>query len=350
VVFGNPSNPQTTVRFSTNGRFTLRLTASDGAKTATDDVSFIVAPPVDSFIDDDHSVFETDIEWMAATGITKGCNPPTNNRFCPDSVVTRAQMAAFLVRALGLTDRLDDPFIDDDDSIFEADIERLAAAGITKGCNPSEGNTKFCPDGKVTREQMAAFLVRALHYTDDGGGDLFTDDDASIFEGDIDRLGTAGVTKGCNPAEGNTKFCPTGYVTRGQMAAFLVRALNLTDDGGGDLFTDDDESIFEGDIDRMATAGITKGCNPPDNDRFCPDNKVTREVMAAFLVRALGYTDPGAGDLFTDDDASIFEGDIDRLATAGVTKGCNPPTNNRFCPTNNVTRGQMAAFLHRALG
>jgi hypothetical protein len=183
-------------------------------------------PPVSgSFIDDDGHLFEADIEWLAAESITKGCNPPVNDRFCPDSHVTRGQMAAFLVRALNLTARLDDPFMDDDGSVFEADIERLAAAGITKGCNPSEGNTKFCPDGKVTREQMAAFLVRALNYTDDGGGDLFIDDDDSIFEGDIDRLSTAGVTKGCNPAEGNTKFCPTGYVTRGQMAAFLHRAL-----------------------------------------------------------------------------------------------------------------------------
>jgi hypothetical protein len=170
----------------------------------------------------DH-VFSADIEWMAGEGITKGCNPPGNTQFCPDSVVTRGQMAAFLVRALGLTDRLDDPFVDDDESIFQADIERLAAAGITKGCNPP-GNTRFCPDGKVTREQMAAFLVRALGYTDDGGGDLFADDDVSIFEGDIDRMATAGVTKGCNPPT-NDRFCPTAYVTRGQMAAFLHRAL-----------------------------------------------------------------------------------------------------------------------------
>jgi hypothetical protein len=181
-------------------------------------------PPVDTFMDDNGHVFEADIEWMAGEGITKGCNPPANDLFCPDSVVTRGQMAAFLVRALDLTDRLDNPFTDDDDSIFEADIERLAAAGITKGCNPSEGNTKFCPDGKVTRGQMAAFLVRALHYTDNGGGDLFLDDDDSIFEGDIDRLGTAGVTKGCNPPT-NDRYCPTGNVTRGQMAAFLHRAL-----------------------------------------------------------------------------------------------------------------------------
>jgi hypothetical protein len=114
-------------------------------------------------------------------------------------------------------------------------------------------------------------------------------------------------------------------------------------------FLDDDDSIFEGDIEWIAARGITRGCNPPKNDRYCPDNYVTRGQMAAFLVRALGYTDDGGGDLFVDDDASIFEGDIDRLGTAEVTRGCNPPTNNRYCPTGFVTRGQMAAFLHRAL-
>ena len=117
-----------------------------------------------------------------------------------------------------------------------------------------------------------------------------------------------------------------------------------------DTFIDDDGSVFEADIEWMAAAGITRGCNPPVNDRFCPDGEVTREQMAAFLVRALGYTDDGGGDLFIDDDDSVFEGDIDRLGTAGVTKGCNPPTNDRFCPSNDVSRGQMAAFLYRALG
>ena len=76
------------------------------------------------------------------------------------------------------------------------------------------------------------------------------------------------------------------------MAALLVRALDYTDDGGGDLFVDDDDddddSIFEGDIDRLGTAGVTRGCNPPANDRYCPDHVVTREQMAAFLHRALG--------------------------------------------------------------
>ncbi|HJR92219.1 MAG TPA: S-layer homology domain-containing protein [Acidimicrobiia bacterium] len=179
-------------------------------------------------------------------------------------------------------------FSDDDGSVHEADIEAIAAEGITKGCNPPD-NTLFCPGDPVTRGQMAAFLVRALNYTDDGGGDHFTDDDGSIFEQDIDRLHTAGVTVGCNPPT-NDRYCPDSSVTRGQMAAFLVRAMNYTDDGGGDHFTDDDGSVFEADIDRLATAGVTLGCNPPTNDQFCPNAEVTREQMASFLTRALGLT------------------------------------------------------------
>jgi hypothetical protein len=176
----------------------------------------------------------------------------------------------------------------------------------------------------------------------------FVDDDASVFEADIEWLAAQGITKGCNPPA-NDRFCPADSVTRGQMAAFLHRAL----DGIVELtglpvdFTDDDDSIFMADIAWLSATGITKGCSATE---FCPNDPVTRGQMAAFLVRALGYADDGGGNLFTDDDDSIFEGDIDRLATAGVTRGCNPPINDRFCPGNNVTRGQMAAFLHRALG
>jgi hypothetical protein len=38
----------------------------------------------------------------------------------------------------------------------------------------------------------------------------------------------------------------------------------------------------------LANAGVTRGCNPPDNDRFCPEEVVTRQQLAAFLRRALG--------------------------------------------------------------
>jgi hypothetical protein len=60
-------------------------------------------------------------------------------------------------------------------------------------------------------------------------------------------------------------------------------------------------------------------------------------------------TDDGGGNRFTDDDGSVFEGDIARLAAAGITRGCDPPANTRFCPGDPVTRGQMAAFLFRGL-
>jgi hypothetical protein len=133
------------------------------------------------------------------------------------------------------------------------------------------------------------------------------------------------------------------------MAAFVARVLTLPA-ANKDYFGDDNDSVFENDINRVAVAGITKGCNPPKNDRFCPDSKLNRGQMAAFLVRARGYTNDGGGDRFIDDDGLVFERDIDRLATAGVTKGCNPPANNRFCPNDPVTRAQMAAFLHRAFG
>jgi hypothetical protein len=205
-----------------------------------------------------------------------------------------------------------------------------------------------------TPAAYAAFKQMAADPFYDGGlvpgpGGFVDVSNSSVFGADIAWLASQGITAGCNPPA-NNRFCPRSAVTRGQMAAFLVRAMGYTNNGGGNLFIDDNGSLFEGDIDRLATAGITNGCNPPTNTRFCPDTELTREQMAAFLVRAMKYTNPGSGDLFIDDNSSIFEGDIDRLGTAGVTKGCNPPTNDRYCPSGNVTRAQMAAFLHRALG
>lgn len=140
------------------------------------------------------------------------------------------------------------------------------------------------------------------------------------------------------------------YVASDPRGGSDTATVNPVVDPLDDPFPDDDGSIFETDIEWLAAQGITRGCNPPLNTLFCPDDLVTRGQMAAFLVRALGYTDVGDGDLFTDDDDSIFEADIDKLATAGVTRGCNPPTNDHFCPESFASRGQMAAFLHRALG
>ena len=138
-------------------------------------------------------IFFDDIAWLASSGITKGCSA---SLFCPEDAVTRAQLASFLVRALELpaAPAGADTFSDDDGSVHEADIEALAASGITKGCSATE----FCPNDPVTRAQLASFLVRGL---DDvsaiPGADTFTDDDGSVHEADIEGLAASGITRGC---------------------------------------------------------------------------------------------------------------------------------------------------------
>jgi len=77
-------------------------------------------------------------------------------RYCPDRVVRRDEMAAFLARSLGLTPSATDGFADDDGSVFEGQIGAIADAGITVGC----ADGLFCPDRPVLREEMAAFLAR----------------------------------------------------------------------------------------------------------------------------------------------------------------------------------------------
>jgi spore germination protein YaaH len=165
------------------------------------------------FSDIDDSLFWKEIAWLFDAGISSGCG---GGRFCPDAGVRRGEMASFLVRALGLPPTTTDFFTDDETSIHEHDINRLAAAGITRGC----ATGRFCPTGTVRRDEMASFLVRALTLPP-GTIDQFTDDDGNQHEGSIDRLAAAGIAGGC--ATG--RYCPAATVTRGQMAAFLYRAL-----------------------------------------------------------------------------------------------------------------------------
>lgn len=177
-------------------------------------------------------------------------------------------------------------------------------------------------------------------------GGTFVDDDGNVHEGSIEAIAAEMITLGCNPPT-NNRYCPDDTVDRGAMAAFLARAFSLPA-STGDHFVDDAGDTFEADINRLAEAGITKGCNPPQNDRFCPSQAMTRGEMAAMLARAFEYP-ASTVDMFVDDDGHLFEKDIQRIAAQGVTLGCNPPTNDRFCPNDTVKRDQMASFLARAL-
>jgi Tol biopolymer transport system component len=159
----------------------------------------------------------------------------------------------------------------------------------------------------------------------------------STFAADIEWLYEAGITGGCT----SERFCPRGLVSRGQMAAFLDRALDF-EPTTEDFFDDDSSSIFEDSINRLAAAGVAHGVGPR---RFGPRYPVSRGEMAAFLVRALNLP-ATVEDYFVDDEDSIFEDDINRLAAAGIAAGIGDAN---YGPGLTVNRGEMAAFLHRAL-
>ena len=177
--------------------------------------------PGGTFVDDNGNIHEANIEAIAAAGITKGCRLGSDH-FCPTDRVSREQMASFLVRALGLPAAEEDFFVDDGGSVHEANINALRLAGITRGCRL--GSDHFCPTDRVSREQMASFLVRALGLPA-AEEDFFVDDGGSVHEANINALRLAGITRGCRL--GSDHFCPTDRVSREQMASFLARALEL---------------------------------------------------------------------------------------------------------------------------
>ncbi len=177
------------------------------------------------FRDDEASVHEGNINTIATTDITYGCNPPYNDRYCTTRTITKGQLAAFIARALDLRPSVTNTFVDDNGHLFEPDIERLVAAGMILPCNLA-GN-EFCPDEPLTREEMARFLVAAFGFAS-SGINHFTDDADSPYESQIDAIAAVGVTLGCNPAA-TELFCPDEIVTRDQMASFFIRALANAD-------------------------------------------------------------------------------------------------------------------------
>lgn len=147
------------------------------------------APTTSGFTDLGNSPFIEDIEWLVEQEITFGCAP---NRFCPSDPVARGQMASFLDRGFDLPETIADYFVDDDGSSHESAINSVREANVTSGCSGS----RYCPRANVTRAQMATFLDRALGLPNTDT-DFFTDDDGLVHERAINRLAAAGITAGC---------------------------------------------------------------------------------------------------------------------------------------------------------
>lgn len=168
-------------------------------------------------------------------------------------------------------------------------VESLYSAGITGGCATTP-ELLYCPDNKVDRAQMAIFLLRGIHgssYTPPAVGTStgFTDVPVSHWAAAwIKQLAAEGITGGC----GTNLYCPSTYVTRAQMAIFLLRgkygsSYTPPAVGTGTGFNDVPISYWAAAwIKQLAVEGITSGCG---TNLYCPDSSVTRAQMAIFLVR-----------------------------------------------------------------
>jgi CSLREA domain-containing protein len=165
----------------------------------------------------------------------------------------------------------------------------------------------------------------------------------------IETLAASGITSGC----GGGNYCPNAPVTRAQMAVFLERGMRGSDykpdPGVGNVFLDVPADYWAGGwVELLSSDGITAGCGAGN---YCPENTVTREQMAVFLLRAKygqDYASPTPTGIFNDVVLSHWSaGWIEQLANEGITGGCG---SGNYCPKGSVTRDQMAVFLVKTFG
>ena len=181
-------------------------------------------------------------------------------------------------------------------------------------------------------------------------GEGFSDiADAGSHRASVEVLAEEGILEGTECAPG--RFCPHEPIQRWVMAVWLVRAVDGVEPDvvSSSRFVDVDPSVWwVRYVERLADLGVTRGCSTIPA-RFCPSDPVTREQMASFLVRAFGLA-PVSGNKFVDvEEGNSHLADINALAGAGVTAGCAVQP-DRYCPTRDTTRAQMATFLARAMG
>lgn len=151
-------------------------------------------------------------------GLIDACST-SPRRFCPARDASRSTVATTVARVLELEPS---PVSHFTDVTAPSHPDALAAAGVVNGCTPR----RFCPDRAVTRAQLASLLVRGLPDLEPQPGRRFDDVDSDqVHTAAVNGLAAAGVTKGC----ASTLFCPSGKVTRAQLASFVVRAVDRVD-------------------------------------------------------------------------------------------------------------------------
>ena len=101
------------------------------------------------------------VERLADLNVTLGCTADPD-KYCPDTEVTRAQMATLLKRAFALPAAEPVGFVDTARTVHAPNIDSSYAAGITGSC--SADPLKFCPWDSNSRAQVAGYLLRGRNF------------------------------------------------------------------------------------------------------------------------------------------------------------------------------------------
>ncbi|MGZ9234947.1 MAG: S8 family serine peptidase [Anaerolineales bacterium] len=166
----------------------------------------------------------------------------------------------------------------------------------------------------------------------------------------IEAFYKAGITVGCSHSP--KMYCPDNLVTRGEMAVFIERAMGnfSPNPSPADMFTDVVAgNPFKPFIEEFYNDGITAGCTLSPL-QYCPQNNVTRGEMAVFIERAMGdfSPNPSPTDMFTDVQAGHPFKPFIEELYNDGITAGCTLSPLQYCPQNNVTRGQMAVFIVRA--
>ncbi len=178
--------------------------------------------------------------------------------------------------------------------LFHNAVVAVARNGITTGC----GGGNYCPDDPVTRDAMAVFILRGKHgsaYDPPAAqGDVFSDVTAGTFLAKwMEQFGREGISTGCGGGA-PPPYCPTSPVTRDGMSVFLLRGKNgsafAPPAATGAVFDDVTASTFLAKwMEELEAEGITQGCGTANGKPiYCPTNTVTRGEMAKFITNTFG--------------------------------------------------------------
>lgn len=162
----------------------------------------------------------------------------------------------------------------------------------------------------------------------------------------IDTLFGEGITVGCSTDP--LRFCPEGALTRAEMATFLLRAVGGTPATPSGYFADAPAgSWYLPFVESLYDLGITEGCdtNPLT---FCPDEQVSRAHITTFLIRSMGESPADAyHGYFTDvPEGAWYTPFVERLFELGIVGGSDDGT---FGPNEIITRAEMAVLVDTAL-